>query len=133
MCYDPPAIVMELCSGGSSLAKALEDARGAHSLLQWKQQQKQQQQQQQQQTLPPPQQQQQKLKALQITSGCRHLLAWQTRVELLRQAASVLAFMHRMPLLHNDLRADNMLLHDDKHKGWTLKVIEVMLVSDFGP
>jgi hypothetical protein len=114
---------MELCSGGTSLAEALQKARSAHSQLQWEQQQ-----QQQQQPQPQPQPQRQlnwRTQATPVDSDSRQLLAWHTRIELLRQAASVLAFMHQMPplpLLHNDLRADNMLLHDDKHKGWMLKV-----------
>ncbi|WIA21606.1 hypothetical protein OEZ85_000791 [Tetradesmus obliquus] len=114
MCYDPPAIVMELCSGGRSLFKALQGARDTLDLLQRRQQQ---------------QQQQHEAQVVPLTSGCRQLLDWQTRIELLRQAASVLAFMHQMPprpLLHNDVRADNMLLQDVKRNGWVLKV------ADFG-
>eukprot|EP00878_Enallax_costatus_P036899 GHUV01041496.1.p2 GENE.GHUV01041496.1~~GHUV01041496.1.p2 ORF type:complete len:101 (-),score=34.26 GHUV01041496.1:40-342(-) len=98
MCYDPPAIVMELCSG-KSLAAGLRAAAAAAQM--------------------------------QIKGGssidsarsstCQLLLA-HTRIELLRQAASAVMCMHNQAgLLHNDLRAANMLL-DRTATGWSLKV-----------
>ncbi|WIA08466.1 hypothetical protein OEZ85_007903 [Tetradesmus obliquus] len=59
----------------------------------------------------------------------QQLRQWPARLELLRQAADAVSYLHRSlggAVLHNDLRADNMLLHVDSDGSHTLKL------ADFG-
>lgn len=98
VCLTPPAIVMEAC------LCSLADRISHH----WAEQQPQPQPQQQpQQHLPGP--------------------SWPVVVEMLRQVAEALAFLHRegKAILHNDVRAANMLLTRQEGGGgarWKLKV-----------
>eukprot|EP00878_Enallax_costatus_P020127 GHUV01021259.1.p1 GENE.GHUV01021259.1~~GHUV01021259.1.p1 ORF type:complete len:779 (+),score=159.11 GHUV01021259.1:169-2505(+) len=111
MCYNPPAIVMELCSG-RSLAAGLQAAAIAV---------------------------QKKSGSSSSNSGSggrsstQQLLLARTRVELLRQATSAVMCMHNQAcLLHNDLRAANMLL-DNTTGGWSLKVADFGLAVELKP
>jgi serine/threonine protein kinase len=65
-------------------------------------------------------------------------LSWQLVVQLLRQAAAALAFLHRRgnTILHNDVRAANMVLtrtYDQNRPSWKLKICDFGLAVAAGP
>lgn len=103
VCFSPPAIVMEMCA--CSLSERI--------INHWATQQAAQ---------PAPQQQQHPQQQ-------PELLSWRLVVQLLRQAAAALAFLHRpgQTILHNDLRAANMVLTHSPVPGgcpWKLKICD---------
>ena len=103
VCFSPPAIVMEMCA--CSLSERIINHWATQQAAQPAQQQQQQQQQQ------------------------PEVPSWQLVVQLLRQAAAALAFLHRQgqAILHNDLRAANMVLtpsNDATTGPWKLKICD---------
>jgi serine/threonine protein kinase len=65
-------------------------------------------------------------------------LSWQLVIQLLRQAAAALAFLHRTgsTILHNDVRAANMVLTrtlDRSGPSWKLKICDFGLAVAAGP